>query len=262
VTGPLDVTRPSSASREPSVCAVLLGEDDALQVATRAQARPPRSVICAASAADGVRRALEQHTEWIWLLDGSALPSPDTLARLLDGLKALGDNVPALLASKILACDGTLALGMVPWPRRGQIEQAMFAFERHSVPIRATPGASLLVSTAVAQEHSPPADRLASGLAILGWTARMLRRGSGFQVPASVASLRERDRGDLESFGRDPLDEACGAGSLLATDAWDFKERLWLGGDMLAGAARTVKADHISPWAIAGAVLRGLRTPT
>jgi len=261
VTGRLGVTRPSSASREPSVCGVLLGEDDALQAATGAQARPPRSVICAANAADGVRRALEQHTEWIWFLDGSALPTPDTLAQLLDALEALGDNVPALLASKILAGDGTLALGMVPWPRRGQIELAMFAFERHTVPIRATPGASLLVSTAVAQEHSPPADRLASGLAILGWTARMLRRESGFQVPASVASLREEDRCDSEGFGRNPLDEACGAGSLLATDAWDFKERLWLSGDMLAGAARTVKADHISPWAIAGSVLRGLRTP-
>lgn len=260
MTGRLDVTRPSSASREPSVCGVLLGEDDALQAATGAQACPPRSVICAASAADGVRRALEQQTEWIWLLDGSALPTPDTLARLLDALEALGDNVPALLASKILAGDGTLAVGMAPWPRRGQIELAMLAFERHTVPIRAARGASLLVSSAVAREHSLPSYGLDSRLAILGWTARMLRRGSGFQVPASVASLRERDRGDPEGFVRDRLEEARGAGSLLATEAWDFKERLWLSGDMLAGAARAVKADHISPWAIAGAVLRGLCT--
>jgi len=53
---------------------------------------PPDEVVVIRHAAgyeDAIYRALESQTEWLWLLDGSVVPRPEALERLLGALGAV-----------------------------------------------------------------------------------------------------------------------------------------------------------------------------
>lgn len=112
-------------------------------------------------------------TGWSWLLDGSALPRPDSLAALLD---AAGRADASLLASAVLDERGRLAHGHEPLLPRGDGTLALTFAPLRILPVRAVSGASVLV-----RGDAPPG-------AAYRWTATLLREGRGFLVPASVAT--------------------------------------------------------------------------
>src|SRR5829696_2692454 len=139
---------------------------------------------------------------WAWVLDGSALPRPDALARLLAAARdaaSAGLPAPAVLASVVLGEDGEPAPGHAAWFRRGGSDLAMLAARRHLLPVRAARAGSLLV----AMPAAPPR----RGDGALDWTARLLREATGYAVPASVAGAAGAGGWRIDALGRDPRED-------------------------------------------------------
>lgn len=122
--------------------------------------------------------------DWVWLLDESVQPRPDTLDELLAALERLGPLPrPVLLASKIVGPDGSADPGSLPLPRVVDIELGAAAFERRLMPVRTVRHGSLLVQRDALAAAGDPGDDLA-------WSARLLKDELGLLVPASVAVRR------------------------------------------------------------------------
>lgn len=168
-----------TSEHSPNVCAVLRDQDRELQGAVTSQ---ERLVDFTALFSDRSSPA----ADWIWLLDGTALPNPDTLAALLAAAQRLDPVVsPIILASTIVGAAGRLAPAHVPLAPQGQTEVAVRTVGLRVLPVRAVTGGSLLVRPEWMTGSPRP------GVApMIAWTARHLRDGGGFLVPSSVARAR------------------------------------------------------------------------
>jgi len=222
----------------PTVHALLAPGAPELRGAVAAQERPPEDVREAGDLAAAARAAAAQGAaQWLWLLDGSALPAPGALSALLAALDASPPlPAPALLASKVVDAAGAVVPEQVPWYRRGRTQVAMLAVAHRMLPVRAARLASVLVrADALAAAPSPrgPVPAAAAGLAL---TAGLLRGGDGFLVPASVAVARPAG-----PARRDPLADPRAGLALLRAPAWERVERLWLGPDVAGRALRALR---------------------
>jgi hypothetical protein len=177
----------------PIVHAVLPASPD-LDRALAEQDRFPEAVLRAdGGLASAIRQAAVGGADWVWVVDGSAIPRPSALAALLaaaERLAAAAATTPILLASRIVAGDGTLAAAHNPLAPQDRTAVAVRTAASRVLHVRAVSGGSLLVRADVAAAL-PPAGSAPS--AMLAWTARMLRDGEGFLVPDSVALARRPD---------------------------------------------------------------------
>lgn len=132
----------------------------------------------------GLARAAGSPTEWIWLLDGSAIPRPDALGLLvaaIDRLEGLPEAV--LLTGLTVDALGRADEARAPWYRRAPTETAMDAAQRGLLPVRAASG-SVLIRRRALEAHRPRR-RLGAEAGVFEWTARILRQSSGYWVPQS-----------------------------------------------------------------------------
>lgn len=208
-----------------TVCAVLPRPGSELDSALERQRRPPDEIVRSEPGRDALAVGLAGEATWLWILDGTAVPTPealDALSRSTD----LGSPLPppVLLASKVIEPDGALAERRAPWYRRRATDVAMLAVTRHLLPVRAAQTGSVLVRrSAVAAQGARPALHQAAGLA---WTASVLRDGAGYMVPASVVISR----------GGGPAgDDLRAALQLLRGDALTGRERLQFVAENVAG---------------------------
>jgi hypothetical protein len=222
----------------PAVHAVLPRGLPDLGAAVAAQDRPPDAVeevdnvLVAARGAAG-----EPGPDWLWLLDGSALPGRGALRALLAALGASPPlPPPVLLASKVVDGVGAVVPGLVPWYRRGRTPLALEAFAHHLLPVRAARPASLLVRRAALAAAPPPPASLPSAAAGLALTAGLLCEADGFLVPASEAVARAVAPRASGALSDDPRQDLRAGAALLRAPAWEGIERLWLGGE-IAGRA-------------------------
>ena len=79
----------SQRSTASSVCAIVPRRDEPFARALAAQSHQPAAVVCADSSGRGLAAALAKGAQWVWLLDGSAVPRPDALQELLGALRAM-----------------------------------------------------------------------------------------------------------------------------------------------------------------------------
>lgn len=121
--------------------------------------------------------------EWLWLLDGTAIPRPGALAALLGALERLTPIVvPAVLASRVVTPEGALAPTHVPLAPQGEQALSIRTVAERVLHVRAVAGGSLLVRAALAPDRTP-----ARPAATMAWSAAVLRDVPGFLVPDSVA---------------------------------------------------------------------------
>jgi rhamnopyranosyl-N-acetylglucosaminyl-diphospho-decaprenol beta-1,3/1,4-galactofuranosyltransferase len=166
--------------------------------------------------------------EWLWLLDGTAVPEPDALAALLEALEA-HDALPepVLLASKVVGPDGSPHPAALPVPAVGR-DLTVAAVRRRLLAIRAARPGSLLVHRGGIERCGPPP----GGGDDLVWSARVLRDGFGALVPGSVAVRA--------TPGAPPRVSVRGWARLLVGDALTPREKPWfafrLAEDAWAGA--------------------------
>lgn len=220
---------------------------------------PPRAGVAGAAHA-GLRAGLAEGADWVWLLDGSAVPAPDALERLLSVLDELGALPrPALLAGTVVGADGEPHPDALPMNRLTHKEVVVEACRRRLVAVRAVRHGSILVSRgAIERDGLPRADYVADG-DDLEWTARLLRDAEGYLVPASTA-LR-----------RDPPSAAAGSDvptarrlrnaiDMLRGPAWTGEEKLWMGFNAAAGLARGLRDHPGSTGPAARGIWAGLRS--
>jgi hypothetical protein len=126
----------------------------------------------------------DERCEWLWLLDGSAVPEPGALEALLGALEGLDAPLPepVLLASKVVGPDGSPHPAGVPVPAVSG-DLAVAAVRRRLLAIRAARPGSLLVHRGGVERCGPPP----GGGDDLVWSARVLRKRFGALVPGSVA---------------------------------------------------------------------------
>jgi hypothetical protein len=201
-----------------SVCAVV-GDAGVVD----GQRRPPEHVVLLGD--DGIREAVASAVatgaSWLWLLDGSVAPAPDTLARLLAPLEqaaALGD--PILLSSMVVTPGGELDTAAPPWPRLFWRENAILGAEHRLAALRAAHWGSLLVHSRALDLYGPPLAKFAGAGDDLEWTGRMLRETPGYIVPESIA-VRERP------VGISAAADARSRVRILCGDGWHGTDRLW-----------------------------------
>lgn len=131
---------------------------------------------------DAIETAAESDPAWVWLLDAGVVPEPPALAQLL-GAAARTEPAPVLVASKVLAPDGTLDPASTPVPEVHSGDRVLAALEQHTVPLRVARRGSLLVQHDAVRSSGA----LGSFDRDLEWTARLLSRQPGVLEPASVA---------------------------------------------------------------------------
>ncbi len=211
-------SRVTVPERSPTVCAVLGEHDRELRGALTAQERPA-DLTARFSDTPGAA------ADWIWLLDGTALPCPGALAALLAAAHRL-DTVaaPILLASHILGSDGRSSPAHMPLAPQDQTAVAIRTAPLRVLLVRGVTGGSVLIRPGRFTGSPRP------GIApMVAWTARLLRDGRGFLVPSSVA----RDRPVANPW----VEQAALAARLLLGSALRPKERLRLAADICERAA-------------------------
>jgi hypothetical protein len=192
---------------------------DATLAAVERQTRAPDELLVGPdpAALPGLARdAIARGSDWLWLLDCTALPEPDGLLSLLAPLDDLGDlPEPALLASKLVGTDGAPDSHSLPLPASSDPDLVVAACERRLLALRvAQPGSLLVHRRAIEGWGVPPA----GGAAL--WTARLLTDQPGLLVPASVA-VREPNADGARA-------EISGLWRLLAGNALERGEKPWL----------------------------------
>jgi hypothetical protein len=182
-----------------SVCALVAQSTDRVQRSLGAQRPKPETVVAGGSLRVGLERALSTGADWIWVLDGSAIPKPDALAALLAGLeRSRGLPEPSLLTGVVVAADGRVDANRPPWYRRYKIHVAVDAADRGLLPVRASVGPALVSRGAVAAVL-PSGSAPVSPAAVLEWTAALLSVRTGYLVPESESEGVGRMRDPLRS---------------------------------------------------------------
>ncbi len=263
----------------------LLAPAPALATAVQAQSRPPAAVV---RAGDVMAAAVQgADAEWLWLLDGTALPRPDALEELVAAMTRAGregraasppgtapaveggaapstpgadsapparavDEIPApvLLVSRVVDAAGVTAPGYAPWPRRMVTELALRSAVHRLLPVRAAGAGSLLVRVDAARRARPPAGRLSGRGAALEWTGRILRDGMGYLVGASVADA-------VGAVPDDAAEDVRVAAAMLAGGGWAGKERVALIAEAAGRAAAAVRERPACAAALVREAVRG-----
>lgn len=139
--------------------------------------------------AAGMEDAFRRGYEWLWLMDDDTITEPATLSALLEPLDRLGGlPAPDILASRVLWTDGRLHPKNYPAPRLEQSRHDVFveAVGRGLLSIRLASFVSILVHRDAISRCGLPEARYFMWGDDGEYTARLLRAGTGYTVPASI----------------------------------------------------------------------------
>jgi len=136
---------------------------------------------------EGMKRAYEMGFEWLWIMDSDIEPTPQALEKLLEASEHLGNENPAILASRILWTDGSLHPMNYPWPRPFPLTQYLRYRAMGFPPIRWAAFTSILIASWAVQRYGFPCSEFFIRADDLEYTGRILRNEKGFWVLNSVA---------------------------------------------------------------------------
>ena len=139
---------------------------------------------------EGMKLALEQPCEWLWLMDDDTIPHPDALERLVAARARFeeADRAPDLLGSKVIWTDGTLHPMNTQWVKRGPAEEHFLAARAGTFPLRTTTFVSMLIHRRLVREYGLPIASYFLGGDDVEYTARILKRELGVAVPDSIVT--------------------------------------------------------------------------
>ncbi len=202
------------------VCAIVYGapEDPVARevvAAVEQQSCPPGTVTTdPVGLRPAVAAAQSVDAEWVWLLDGGAVPAPEALEALL--IETAGSPARALLSSKVLGPGGGLDPGSLPRHVIYATHLSVAAAEHHLIQLRAAGSGSVLIRRRDIPRVGPV--RSDPGWEMIELSARILRDPSelGYLVPESVVTRRRPlEQADLVSRVRS-----------LGGRAWTPREKL------------------------------------
>lgn len=149
--------------------------------------------------AAGIRRAIEQHDpDLVWLMDDDTVPTPTALAELLK-VHATEPQV-ALLASRAIWVDGSEHPMNTPRARiRASAGSRARASAQGAVPVRSSSFVSMLVAAWAVREHGLPIADYFIWNDDFEYSTRLLKRGEGWYVPASVVVHKTKTLGSSDA---------------------------------------------------------------
>lgn len=208
----------------------------------------------------GLKAARGAGADWIWLMDDDTIPSPDALAELLSAPDRLdGFPVPLLLASKAVWTDGRLHPMNLPVLERRRVERTVESCGRGLMPIRTATFVSLLVAGAAVDRYGLPLKHYFIWSDDYEYTARVLRRESGYLVPQSVVHHKTKTaHSAVSDSGERFYYHVRNTLFMLRSQAWDPWEKLTLVWALLATTAAYLRHNRLARANI-GVVIRGLR---
>lgn len=136
----------------------------------------------------GMKAAAARPFDWLWLMDDDTLAEPTALEALLAGgekSRAFGD--PVVLASKVVWEDGRRHPMNIPGVDVRRWEELLEGPEIEVLPLRSASFVSVLIRRDAVLEHGLPLREYFIWFDDVEYTSRLLRKGVGAYVPASVA---------------------------------------------------------------------------
>ncbi|WP_353708693.1 glycosyltransferase family 2 protein [Cellulosimicrobium sp. ES-005] len=160
----------------------------------------PRNTGGAGGFAVGMAHAVEAlDADLVWLMDDDTIPTPTALAELLAAREAYPGPV-ALLGSRVVWHDGRDHPMNTPRRRPGaSAEQIARARESGALPVRSSSFVSMLVDARAVRHHGLPVADYFIWNDDFEYSARLLRRGTGLHVPASVVEHRTKKFGATDA---------------------------------------------------------------
>lgn len=149
--------------------------------------------------AAGLRRALEHHEpDLLWLMDDDTVPTPTALAALLEVKAAEPELV--VLGSKAVWIDGTEHPMNTPKRRIGASTATVArASAWGAVPVRSSSFVSMLIDADAVRRHGLPIADYFIWNDDFEYSTRLLRRGQGWYVPASVVVHKTKALGSSDA---------------------------------------------------------------
>lgn len=209
----------------------------------------------------GMRAAHERGADWLWLLDDDTIPTLAALEELLAPVGALRDDGvrPLIMMSKVVWTDGSPHPMNMARPEGRRRADSIDAAERGLLLIRTGSFASILVHRDAIDRYGLPHAEYFIWNDDFEYTARVLRRDTGYLAPRSVVEHRTKTKyTPSHELGPRFYYEVRNKLLMLRTDAWTPREKL----DFLQSHSRTIwEFLRISPrrGEALGIVLRGLR---
>ena len=180
--------------------------------------------------------ALAAHADgadWLWLVEGDAVPDPEALEALAAVAADHGDlPAPALVAGRVLAADGRIDPGSAPWiPLLDRIT-VIDAARRKLVSLRMARWGSLLVRREALARHGLPSAQLTAA-DDLEWTARLLLDERGYLAPRAISRRPAPPRRPIGG-----LAEVRDRARMVRTGAWTGPEPVWFAFMLLVDLTR------------------------
>ena len=149
--------------------------------------------------AAGMRRALDAHSpDLVWLMDDDTIPTPTALAELL-AVKAAAPHL-VILGSKAVWTDGSEHPMNTPKPRIGASRTARARAAAHgAITVRSSSFVSMLIDAAAIRAHGLPIADYFIWNDDFEYSTRLLRRGEGWYVPASVVVHKTKALGSSDA---------------------------------------------------------------
>lgn len=179
--------------------------DDTAQVASEHAAQPKVLTLAentggAGGFAAGIAYALESmDADYLWLMDDDTIPMPSALRELLRVCDAYPGDVD-VAGSKVVWTDGRDHPMNTP-RRRPIVSKAKLdaADSVGSVPVRSSSFVSMLIRADAAREQGLPVADYFIWNDDFEYSCRLLRRGVGLHVPASVVEHRTKTFGATDA---------------------------------------------------------------
>ncbi len=136
--------------------------------------------------AEGIRRAHEQGYDWIWLLDDDTFADEKCLEALLDGGRR-APREPSVLCSVVRWRDESIHPMNRPWFRFARRPETAEAAGAGLALIRSATCVSAMVHRSAVDQHGLPPAHFFIWVDDPEYFGRILREGSGYAVPESIA---------------------------------------------------------------------------
>lgn len=209
----------------------------------------------------GLAHAVELlDADLVWLMDDDTIPTPGALRALLEARDEYPGPV-ALLGSRVVWHDGRDHPMNTPRVRPGASGAEIAAARAaRAVPVRSSSFVSMLVDARAVRHHGLPVADYFIWNDDFEYSARLLRRGTGLSVPASVVEHRTKAFGatDADPGERFYYEVRNKLWMITRSSSLDPVERLLYSGASLRRWARTLRrSDSRDVLVRSGA--RGLR---
>ena len=136
-------------------------------------------------------QAVASSADWLWLLAPGARPHADALARLIDSTSPRDERPAVLLAGMVRDGAGRAVAAELPAGDERRLTDVVRLAGQRLLPIRNATFANCLVARDCFIRHGVPDSGRYGRYAPTEWTARVLRKETGYFVASSVVVIGE-----------------------------------------------------------------------